>query len=107
MTGSPIRVGSAIAIDLMGSVAPSKASRDAFSEGEMSFVFGRPSPKFHKPRTPSRALSVEARPSIEYLPVSYWRCARTDAGGGPEFVGGVEMDLLLREIERRVCESIR
>ena len=78
----------------------------AFVRGVTSGSGGE-SPKFHNPRTPRRALSVDPSPSMEYWPVSCWMWARTEAGGGPELTAGVVADLLYKDSERSVSGLMR
>ena len=76
-------------------------------DGTTSTDVGELRPKFQRPRMPSRALSVEPSPSMEYCPVSCCKCASTDAGGGPELTAGVAVDLLYSESESSVSGLIQ
>lgn len=78
-----------------------KANDEACSGGRRGL-----SPKFQSPRTPSKPLSDEPSPSIEYCPVSCCRCANTEAGGGAELTAGVVVDLLYRDSDSKVAGLI-
>jgi hypothetical protein len=63
-------------------------------------------PKFHRPRKPTSAESVDPSASTRYRPVSCCTCARTEAGGEEPMLGvaaDLEFTNRLRRVHGLIC----